>query len=71
MAQSGKVLYVYKCGQCSHRGDQRLDGDSHDGEETTCASCGGPVTLEWDGGVVLETPQTIADEMIARARDRK
>ena len=71
MAQSGKVLYVYKCEQCRHRGDHHLDDDSHDGEKTACAFCGTPVTLEWDGGVVLETPKTIAGEMIPRARDRK
>lgn len=71
MARSGKVLYVYKCAECGHRGDQHRDGDSHDGEATTCDSCSAPVTLEWDGGVVLETPKTIADEAIARARERK
>ncbi|QDQ82209.1 hypothetical protein [Paraburkholderia megapolitana] len=67
----GKVLYVYECAECRKRGEQRLDGDSHDGEASTCASCGAPVTLEWDGGVVLETPQTIAADAIARARERK
>ena len=67
----GKVLYVYKCAACGKRGDQRLDGDSHDGEASICASCGAPVTLEWDGGVALETPQTIAAEAIARARESK
>ena len=66
-----KVLYVYKCAECGKRGDQHLDGDSHDGEASTCASCGAPVKLEWDGGVVLETPQTIAAEAIARARERE
>ncbi|MDR6496282.1 putative RNA-binding Zn-ribbon protein involved in translation (DUF1610 family) [Paraburkholderia terricola] len=71
MVRSSKVLYVYKCPDCGHRGDQHLEGDSHDGEASTCASCGAAVTLEWDGGVVLETPKTIADETIARARERK
>lgn len=66
-----KVLYVYKCAECGKRGDQHLDGDSHDGEPSTCDSCGASVTLEWDGGVVLETPQTIAADAIARARERK
>ncbi len=71
MARADRVLYTYKCAECGHRGEQRRDGDSHDGEATTCASCGAPVTLEWDGGVTLETPKTIADEAIARARERK
>ena len=65
------VLYVYKCAECGKRGNQHLEGDSHDGEAYTCVFCGAPVTLEWDGGVVLETPQTIAAEAIARARERK
>ncbi|WP_454875303.1 hypothetical protein [Paraburkholderia xenovorans] len=66
-----KVLYVYKCAECGKRGNRHLEGDSHNGEATTCAACGSAVTLEWDGGVVLETPQTIAAEAIARARERK
>lgn len=66
-----KVLYVCKCRACCKRGDQHLDDDSHDGEPSKCASCGAPVTLEWDGGVVLDTPQTIAADAIARARERK
>ncbi|CAB3740227.1 hypothetical protein LMG27174_06625 [Paraburkholderia rhynchosiae] len=66
-----KVLYVYKCAECGKRGEQHLDGDSHDGETSTCSACGASVTLEWDGGVVLETPQTIAAEAIARARECK
>ncbi len=48
------VLYVYRCSACRHRGEVRLADDSHDGEEATCAACGGPVTLEWDGGVTLD-----------------
>lgn len=71
MAQSGKVLYVYKCAGCGHRGEQRMDDDSHDGEASTCASCGTAVTLEWDGGVTFATPKTIADEAIERALGRK
>ncbi|SDR55131.1 hypothetical protein SAMN05443245_7603 [Paraburkholderia fungorum] len=67
----GKVPYVYKCADCGKRGERHLDGDSHDGLTSTCAFCGAPVTLEWDGGVVLETPQTIAAEVIARARALK
>jgi predicted nucleic acid-binding Zn ribbon protein len=47
------VLYVYKCPECDHRGDTHLAGDGHDGESTKCSVCGGVVTLEWDGGVVL------------------
>lgn len=66
-----KVLYVYKCAECGKRGDQHLDGDSHHGEASTCGSCGASVTLEWGGGVVLATPQTIAADAIARARERK
>lgn len=65
------VLYVYRCSSCGHRGDQRLADDSRDGEASTCATCGVPVTLEWDGGVTLATPKSIADEAIARARGRK
>jgi DNA-directed RNA polymerase subunit RPC12/RpoP len=67
----GKVLYVYKCAECGKRGEQHLDGDSHDGETSACASCGAPVTLEWDGGVVLETPPTVAADAIKRACERK
>jgi DNA-directed RNA polymerase subunit RPC12/RpoP len=65
-----KVLYVYKCAECGKRGDQHLEGDSHDGEASTCVACGASVILEWDGGVVLETPQTIAAAAISRARKR-
>ena len=38
-----------------------------------CAECGhrGEQRREWDGGVTLETPGTIADEAIARARERR
>jgi DNA-directed RNA polymerase subunit RPC12/RpoP len=71
MSRFRTVLYVYKCTACGRRGEQRLDDDSHDGEASTCGSCGAPVTLEWDGGVTLETPKTIADEVIERARGRK
>ncbi|CAG2382948.1 MULTISPECIES: helix-turn-helix domain-containing protein [Burkholderia] len=48
------VRYVYRCFECRHNGEVRLPDDSHDGEAATCAQCGGPVTLEWDGGVTLE-----------------
>lgn len=65
------VLYVYQCRECGKRGEQHRDGDSHDGEASTCASCGSPVTLEWDGGVVLETPQSLAADATERARERK
>lgn len=65
------VLYVYKCAECGKRDNLHLEGDSHDGEASTCAGCGAPVTLEWDGGVVLEAPQTIAADAIARAREHK
>lgn len=46
MARADRVLYTYKCAECGHRSEQRRDDDSHDGEATTCASCGAPVTLE-------------------------
>lgn len=49
-----RVLYVYRCPACRHRGEVRLADDSHDGEAAMCSSCGGPVTLEWDGGVTLD-----------------
>ena len=48
------VLYVYRCPACRHRGEVWLPDDTHDGEAATCSACGGPVTLEWDGGVTLE-----------------
>ncbi|MGF6812810.1 putative nucleic acid-binding Zn ribbon protein [Paraburkholderia sp. Clong3] len=71
MSRSGKVLYVYRCTVCGHRGEARLDEGSHDGEASTCAICGARVKLEWDGGVIFETPKSIADEAIERARQRK
>jgi predicted RNA-binding Zn-ribbon protein involved in translation (DUF1610 family) len=71
MARPDRVLYTYKCAECGHRGEQRRDDDTHDGEATTCASCGAPVTLEWDGGVTFDTPKSIADEAIERARAGK
>lgn len=48
------VLYVYKCSECGHRGETHLEGDRHDGTGSKCAICTADVTLEWDGGVVLE-----------------
>ena len=48
------VLYVYKCAMCGHRGEMRLAGDGHDGEQRRCGVCSADVYLEWDGGVVLE-----------------
>ncbi|WP_322048003.1 hypothetical protein [Paraburkholderia sp. J67] len=71
MTRAGKVLYVYRCAECGHRGEQRLDGDSHDGETSACSFCGAPVSLEWDGGVTFDTPNSIADEANARARAQK
>jgi predicted RNA-binding Zn-ribbon protein involved in translation (DUF1610 family) len=71
MAATGKVLYSYSCAACGKRGEERLDDDSHDGGASICTSCGAPVTLEWDGGVTFETPKTIADDGIERARRRK
>ncbi|MDN7533950.1 helix-turn-helix domain-containing protein [Burkholderia orbicola] len=49
------VLYVYRCPACGHNGEVRHPDDGHDGETTTCAKCHAPVTLEWDGGVTLDT----------------
>lgn len=49
-----QVLYVYKFSKCDHRGEMHLAGDGHQGESAQCSACGAAVTLEWDGGVVLE-----------------
>ena len=46
------ALYVYHC-TCGHRAGFHLNGESHDGETTNCASCSAPVRLEWDGGVTF------------------
>lgn len=48
------VLYVYRCVTCGHCDQLHFADDSHDGETTTCAACGGPVQIEWDGGVTFE-----------------
>jgi predicted RNA-binding Zn-ribbon protein involved in translation (DUF1610 family) len=71
MTAIGKVLYLYSCAACGKRGEERLDDDSHDGEASICTSCGAQVTPEWDGGVTFETPKTIVDNGIERARQRK
>lgn len=55
MTGDSKVLYVHRCSECGHRGEQRQADDSHDGEAATCSACGAAVTLEWDGGVTFET----------------
>ncbi|MFH5256014.1 helix-turn-helix domain-containing protein [Burkholderia semiarida] len=70
------VLYVYRCAACGHRGEVRHADDSYDGAAATCAKCYGPVTLEWDGGVTLETtpsgsvarPPTAAELVHLRTR---
>lgn len=49
-----KVLYVYTCAECGHRGEMHLVGDGHDGEQAKCNVCDTAVTPEWDSGVVLE-----------------
>ncbi|AQH06072.1 hypothetical protein A9R05_42245 (plasmid) [Burkholderia sp. KK1] len=49
--------YVYRCAKCGHRGEQRLDDDSREGDVSECASCGASVTPEWDGGVTLAKPR--------------
>lgn len=51
--QQDLVLYVYRCTACGYRGELRLEGDAHDGEQVECRACGAKVVLEWDGGVVL------------------
>jgi DNA-directed RNA polymerase subunit RPC12/RpoP len=61
------VLYTYRCAACSHRGDIRLDDDSHDDEEATCSACGATVTIEWDGGVTIERATPAVDELMADA----
>jgi predicted nucleic acid-binding Zn ribbon protein len=48
------VLYTYRCSSCNHRGEVRLNDDSHDGEHATCSACGATVTIEWDGGVTFD-----------------
>lgn len=53
MNAESQVLYVYRCPSCRAWGEVHLPGDTHDGEAATCRSCGGPVVLEWDGGVTL------------------
>lgn len=49
-----QVLYVYRCPECDHRGETHLAGDGHEDEAAQCNLCSAAVTLEWDGGVVLE-----------------
>ncbi|RQU83912.1 zinc ribbon domain-containing protein [Burkholderia cenocepacia] len=51
MTDDSGVLYVYRCPECGHRGEQHHADDSHDGAASTCSACGAAVTLEWDGGV--------------------
>ncbi|AVA37998.1 putative nucleic acid-binding Zn ribbon protein [Cupriavidus metallidurans] len=54
MEVEGQVLYVYRCPTCGHRGEVHFADDSHDAASHTCASCGGQVSLEWDGGVTFD-----------------
>jgi DNA-directed RNA polymerase subunit RPC12/RpoP len=68
MEPKGNVLYVYRCAECGRRGEQRFTDDSHDGETSKCSACGSAVTLEWDDGVKLDTPKTLADEAIRNAK---
>jgi len=58
MEQNRQVLYVYHCQACGHRGEERLAGDAHDGEESKCHECGSAVSLAWDGGETLEQRPT-------------
>ncbi|SOE97634.1 putative regulatory protein, FmdB family [Burkholderia sp. D7] len=60
MEPKGNVLYAYRCEECGHRGEQRLAVDSHDGAESNCPVCGATVTLEWDGGVTIDSFINIA-----------
>lgn len=48
-----KVLYVYRCGQCGHRGETHFEGDGFDGAAGTCTQCLAAIVWEWDGGVDL------------------
>ena len=59
MTTDERVLYVYRCKACGHAGEVHLDDDAHEGEQAHCVSCGGPVTLEWDGGVQLRYGNTV------------
>lgn len=70
MNQNGEVLYVYRCGECGHHGEEHFFDDLHGGEVSSCDSCGAPVTLEWDGGVVLEIPASGTDSAITETRAR-
>lgn len=66
MEAAPKVLYVYRCSACGHRGEIHLDGDAHDGKAGSCASCNAAVVLEWDGGVTFETrPRQCMDDVPA------
>lgn len=62
------VLYTYRCVACGHAGEERVRGDSHDGEESACGVCGEAIKLEWDGGVTFDTPKSLSDDAIERAR---
>lgn len=48
------VRYVYKCRDCGHRGVVNLAGDGHENDVSECEVCCSAVTMEWDGGVVME-----------------
>lgn len=62
MEDTAQVLYVYRCSACGVWGEVRLPGDTHDGEAARCRSCGGPVVLEWDGGVTLASTSPPTDD---------
>lgn len=62
-----QVLYVYKCGQCNHRGEVHLPGDQHDGAPHECKACGGKVFLEWDGGVTFDVAPPADPLALARS----
>jgi predicted nucleic acid-binding Zn ribbon protein len=51
------VLYVYRCAACGHSGEVRL-AESAPELTTACCACGAEVVAEWDGGVVLTTPES-------------
>jgi hypothetical protein len=55
-------------GIMGHHGEQRLTEHDLDGQVSICSACNAAVLLEWDDGVKLDTPKSLADEAIERAR---
>lgn len=52
LAPAEPVLYVYRCGECGHRG-QLHRPEVQPEQSARCEACGADVVAEWDGGVVL------------------